>query len=46
LKAVHHIVASSAETVGAFNTGFEAVNLHHLAKFCRVTLREGMSALS
>ena len=29
LKAVNHIVASSAETIGAFNTtGFNSVNLH------------------
>jgi len=28
LKAVHHILASSAETIGAFNTGFDTVNLH------------------
>jgi hypothetical protein len=28
LKAVLHIVASSAETIGAFNTGFDTVNLH------------------
>jgi len=24
----HHIVVSSAETIGAFNTGFDTVNLH------------------
>jgi hypothetical protein len=30
LKAFHHIVASSAEIVGAFNTGFETFNLHLL----------------
>ena len=29
LKAVHHIVASSTETRGAFDTGFDSVNLHH-----------------
>jgi len=28
LKAVHHILASSAETIGAFNTGLDTVNLH------------------
>jgi len=28
LKAVHHILASSAETIGAFNTGFDTVILH------------------
>jgi hypothetical protein len=28
LKDVHHIVASSAETVGAFKTGCDTVNLH------------------
>jgi len=28
LKAFHHIVASSAGTVGAFKTGFDTVNLH------------------
>ena len=30
LKAVYHIVVSSAETTGAFNTGVETVNLHRL----------------
>jgi len=30
LKAVHHIVASSAEIIGAFNTGFDTVNLRRL----------------
>ena len=30
LKAIHHIVASSAETMGAFDTGFDRVNLHRL----------------
>jgi len=29
LKAFHHIIVSSAETMGGFNTGFETVNLHH-----------------
>jgi hypothetical protein len=28
LKALHHIVASSAETTGAFNLGFDILNLH------------------
>jgi len=28
LKAVHHIVASSAETIGDVNTGVKTVNLH------------------
>jgi hypothetical protein len=28
LKAVQHIVASSAEIIGAFNMGFGSVNLH------------------
>jgi len=28
LKAVPHIVVSSADTTGAINTGFETVNLH------------------
>ena len=28
LKAVYEIPVSSAETVGAFNTGFDTVNLH------------------
>jgi hypothetical protein len=28
LKAVHHILVSSAETKGAFHTGFDTVNLH------------------
>ena len=28
LKAAHHIIVSSGETVGAFNTGFVTVNLH------------------
>jgi hypothetical protein len=32
LKAFHHIVASSAETIGAFNTGFDTVNLHRLTR--------------
>jgi hypothetical protein len=32
LKAFHHILAASAETIelGAFNTGFDRVNLHRL----------------
>jgi hypothetical protein len=32
LKPVHHIRASSAETIdlGAFNSGFETINLHRL----------------
>jgi len=29
LKAVYDIRVSSADTIGAFNTGFETVNLHH-----------------
>jgi hypothetical protein len=28
LKAVHDIIGSSAEPIGAFNTGFDTVNLH------------------
>jgi hypothetical protein len=28
LKAVHHNLVSSAETRRAFNSGFDAVNLH------------------
>jgi hypothetical protein len=28
MKAVHHILVSSAETRRAFNTGFDTVNLH------------------
>jgi len=28
LKAVYDILASSAETIGTFNTGFDTVNLH------------------
>ena len=28
LTAIHHIVASSTERIGAFNTGFETVVLH------------------
>jgi hypothetical protein len=28
LIALHHIVTSSAETIGAFNMGFDAVNLN------------------
>jgi len=28
LKAVHHILASSAETKGAFTVDFDNVNLH------------------
>jgi len=28
LKAFHHIIVSSAETTGTFNTGFDTVNLH------------------
>jgi hypothetical protein len=28
LLAVHHILVSSAETIGAFNTGFDTANLH------------------
>jgi hypothetical protein len=28
LKAVYRIVLSSVETMGAFNTGFDTVNLH------------------
>jgi hypothetical protein len=31
LKAVHHILASSAETIGAFNSGLYIVNLHRRA---------------
>jgi len=31
LKEVHHIIASSAETIGAFNTGFDTANLHRPA---------------
>jgi len=27
-KPVYHIILSSAETTGAFNTGFDIVNLH------------------
>jgi hypothetical protein len=30
LKAIHHIIASSAEPIGGFNTGFEPVSLHGL----------------
>jgi hypothetical protein len=28
LKVVHHILPSSAETIGAFNKDFDNVNLH------------------
>jgi len=28
LKAVNEILLSSAETIGAFNTGFDTVNMH------------------
>jgi hypothetical protein len=28
LKVVHQIVVSSADTIGAFHPGFDAVNLH------------------
>jgi hypothetical protein len=31
LKAVHHILVSSAETWRAFNSGFDTVNLHRPA---------------
>jgi len=31
LTAVYEIPVSSAETVGAFNMGFDTVNLHRLA---------------
>jgi hypothetical protein len=30
LKAVYDIIVSSAETIGAFNAGFDTVNLHPL----------------
>jgi hypothetical protein len=30
LKAVHHIIVSSAETIDTFNKGFDTVNLHAL----------------
>ena len=33
MKAVHHIVASSAETIGAFNTGFDTVNVNRLTSW-------------
>jgi hypothetical protein len=26
---IYHILVSSAENTGAFNSGFESVNLHH-----------------
>jgi len=29
MKAVYHIIVSSAEAVGGFNTDFHSVNLHH-----------------
>jgi hypothetical protein len=29
-EAVCHILISSAQTIGAFNTGFDTVNLHRL----------------
>jgi hypothetical protein len=32
LKAVQHIVISSAETLGVFNTDFDRVNLHRSTK--------------
>jgi hypothetical protein len=38
LKAFQHIVASSAETIGAFNAGFETVNLHRPAGVQGLTL--------
>jgi len=41
LKAVHHIVASSAETMGAFNTGSDRINLHRLTKHDRGSLPMG-----
>jgi hypothetical protein len=28
LKAVYHLLVSSAETIGTFNTDFDTVNLH------------------
>jgi len=31
-KAVYHILVSRAETVGAFNTDFDTVNLHRPTK--------------
>jgi hypothetical protein len=28
LKAVYDVIVSSAETIGAFNTGFDTIDLH------------------
>jgi hypothetical protein len=36
LKAVHHILVSSAETRRAFNSGFDRVYLHRPTSNCTV----------
>jgi hypothetical protein len=38
LKADNHILVSSAGTIGAFNRGFDRVNLHHPARMLSVSL--------
>jgi hypothetical protein len=40
LKTAHHIVAPSAETISAFNMGFDAVNVHHPTSISSFTTRK------
>jgi len=42
-KVFHHIVASSAESVGALNTGLDTVNLRRPTLFSRIGGRCGLN---
>jgi hypothetical protein len=41
----HHIVASSAENTGAFNTGFETVSLHRATTRSRLFLQNSRNPM-
>jgi hypothetical protein len=43
LKAVYHILVSSAETIGAFNSGFDTVNLHRPTGVNQHEVAEGVT---
>jgi hypothetical protein len=45
LKAVHHIVPSSAEIIGGINTGFDNENLQRPARAKRDVLKMSGSTL-
>ena len=43
LKAVNHIIVSSAEPIGPFNAGFDTVNLHRTTEVRKCSDRGGIA---